>query len=109
MTQIPNRTKLRTTPIINKYLMRAKKALGQNFLIDSTVLSGIVTAADITAGDQVIEIGPGIGSLTEQLLVAGAKVLAYEVDTDLEPILMSELPAKIAGQPLAARYKLLLK
>ncbi len=109
MTEIPIGSKLRTTAIINKYLMRAKKALGQNFLIDPTILSGIVTAADITPGDQVIEIGPGIGSLTEQLLVAGAKVLAYEVDTDLEPILMAELPTKIADKPLAERFKLLLK
>ena len=76
-----------TQAIVNRYFMHAKKNLGQNFLVDLAAIKGIVEAADIQVGDQVIEIGPGIGSLTEQLLLAGAKVLAYEVDQDLPEIL----------------------
>lgn len=70
---------------------------------------GIVESADIQPGDQVIEIGPGIGSLTEQLLLAGAKVFAYEVDDSLPEILHNELPKKIGDAPLDERFKLILK
>lgn len=107
--RIPIGSPLRTQAIINRYFLRAKKRLGQNFLVDPEAIQGIVRAAQIQPGDQVIEVGPGIGSLTEYLLLAGAKVLAYEVDPQLVPILKNELPARIAGQPLRARFKLLLK
>lgn len=106
---IPIGTPVRTQAIVNRYFVKAKKNLGQNFLVDQNAILGIVEAANIQPGDQVIEIGPGIGSLTEQLLLAGAKVLAYEVDRDLPAILQNELPQKIADQPLEARFKLLLK
>lgn len=100
---------VRTQAIVNRYFIKAKKNLGQNFLVDHQAVMGIIEAAEIEAGDQVIEIGPGIGSLTEQLLLAGAKVFAYEVDDSLPEILANELPAKIAGADLASRFKLLLK
>lgn len=106
---IPIGTPVRTQAIVNRYFVKAKKNLGQNFLVDQDAILGIVQAADIQPGDQVIEIGPGIGSLTEQLLLAGAKVFAYEVDQDLPEILQNELPAKIDDQPLASRFKLMLK
>lgn len=60
---------------------RAKKGLSQNFLIDGNVLRRIVQAAQIAPGDRVIEIGPGPGALTEQLLLAGAEVIAIELDS----------------------------
>ena len=108
-TEIPIGSPVRTQAIINRYFMKAKKSLGQNFLVDLDVLQGIVQAAAIKPGDQVIEIGPGIGSLTEQLLNAGAKVFAYEVDENLPEVLQNELPAKINGMPLKQCFKLKMK
>ena len=89
---LPIASRVRTQAIVNRYLVQAHKNLGQNFLIDTEAVRSIVAAAEIKEGDQVIEIGPGIGSLTEQLLLAGAKVLAYEVDDSLQQILHNELP-----------------
>lgn len=106
---IPIGSSVRTQAIVNRYFVKAKKNLGQNFLVDQTAILGIVEAAGIKKDDQVIEIGPGIGSLTEQLLLAGAKVFAYEVDDSLPTILQNELPKKIDDQPLASRFKILLK
>ncbi|KWU09447.1 16S rRNA (adenine(1518)-N(6)/adenine(1519)-N(6))-dimethyltransferase RsmA [Lactobacillus crispatus] len=106
---IPIGSPVRTQAIVNRYFVKAKKNLGQNFLVDQTAILGIVEAAGIKKDDQVIEIGPGIGSLTEQLLLAGAKVFAYEVDDSLPTILQNELPKKIDDQPLASRFKILLK
>lgn len=106
---IPIGSPVRTQAIVNRYFVKAKKNLGQNFLVDQTAILGIVEAAGIKKDDQVIEIGPGIGSLTEQLLLAGAKVFAYEVDDSLPMILQNELPKKIDDQPLASRFKILLK
>ncbi len=105
-TEIPIGSPVRTQAIINRYFMKAKKSLGQNFLVDLDALHGIVKAAAIKPDDQVIEIGPGIGSLTEQLLDAGAKVFAYEVDENLLKVLQNELPKKINGYPLDQRFKL---
>ena len=106
---MPIANPVRTQAIVNRYFMHAKKNLGQNFLVDIAAIKGIVTAANIQPGDQVIEIGPGIGSLTEQLLLAGAKVLAYEVDEDLPEILHNELPHTVDNQPLTDRFKLVMK
>lgn len=106
---IPIGSPVRTQAIVNRYFVKAKKNLGQNFLVDQTAILGIVEAAGIKKDDQVIEIGPGIGSLTEQLLLAGAKVFAYEVDDSLPTILQNELPKKIDDQPLASCFKILLK
>ena len=106
---IPIGSPVRTQAIVNRYFVKAKKNLGQNFLVDQTAILGIVEAAGIKKDDQVIEIGPGIGSLTEQLLLAGAKVFAYEADDSLPTILQNELPKKIDDQPLASRFKILLK
>lgn len=107
--EIPIGSAVRTEAIINRYFVRAKKNLGQNFLVDVDAIKGIVEAAGVQADDQVIEIGPGIGSLTEQLLLAGAKVFAYEVDENLPQVLQNELPAQINGASLNERFKLLMK
>lgn len=87
--EIGSRT--RTRAIMEKYGIRTKKSFGQNFLTDLNVLKNIVEAADITANDNVIEIGPGIGALTEQLAQAGGEVLALEIDQDLIPVLKEVL------------------
>lgn len=63
--------------------MKTKKYLGQNFLINETILPKIIEAADISKDDTIIEVGPGFGILTEALLDAGAKVYAIEKDFDL--------------------------
>ncbi|WEV36703.1 16S rRNA (adenine(1518)-N(6)/adenine(1519)-N(6))-dimethyltransferase RsmA [Lactobacillus sp. ESL0677] len=107
--EIPIGSPIRTQAIINRYFVKAKKNLGQNFLVDLDAIQGIVEAAQIQPGDQVIEIGPGIGSLTEQLLYAGAKVFAYEVDDDLPEILNNELPRQIDGVPIKERFELMMK
>lgn len=106
---IPIGSPVRTQAIVNRYFVKAKKNLGQNFLIDHNAIMGIVEAAQVKPGDQVIEIGPGIGSLTEQLLLADAKVFAYEVDDSLPEILHNELPQTIDGEDLDSRFKLMLK
>ncbi|NMV52604.1 16S rRNA (adenine(1518)-N(6)/adenine(1519)-N(6))-dimethyltransferase RsmA [Lactobacillus reuteri] len=87
--EIGSRT--RTRAIMEKYGIRTKKNFGQNFLTDLNVLKNIVEAADITANDNVIEIGPGIGALTEQLAQAAGEVLALEIDQDLIPVLKEVL------------------
>ncbi len=64
-------------------LPHAKKSLGQNFLIDASVVKKIIEAAGIQKGEKVLEIGPGTGLLTEALVAAGAQVIAIELDHDL--------------------------
>ena len=68
-------------------IANAKKKLGQHFLIDSFVLSKIIAAAEISPGDFVLEIGPGIGGMTQALLNRGARVTAVELDKQLVPVL----------------------
>lgn len=87
--EIGSRT--RTRAIMEKYGIHTKKAFGQNFLTDLNVLKNIVSAAEITRDDNVIEIGPGIGALTEQLAQAAGEVLALEIDQDLIPVLAEAL------------------
>ena len=77
----------RTRAIMKEYGIHAKKGFGQNFLTDLNVLKNIVKAAAITKEDNVIEIGPGLGALTEQLAQAAGQVVALEIDTDLLPVL----------------------
>ena len=79
----------RTREIIEKYQIRAKKNFGQNFLVDASIAKRI--AQTIPEDGVVIEIGPGIGSLTEQLAQHSSQVIAYEVDERLLPILKEEL------------------
>ena len=81
----------RTKEVLAKYNMSAKKKFGQNFLIDSHVLEGIVEAAGVTKDDLVLEIGPGIGSLTQYLAEAAGKVIAVEIDKTLLPVLADTL------------------
>ncbi|MBO1515115.1 16S rRNA (adenine(1518)-N(6)/adenine(1519)-N(6))-dimethyltransferase RsmA [Metabacillus bambusae] len=84
-------TPVRTKAILEKYGFSFKKSLGQNFLIEPNILSRIVDHADVTDKTGVIEIGPGIGALTEQLARRAKKVVAYEIDQRLLPILNETL------------------
>jgi len=81
----------RTKEILQTYGFSFKKSLGQNFIIDANILQKIIASADITPTSGVIEIGPGIGSLTEQLAIHAKKVLAFEIDQRLLPILAETL------------------
>jgi len=80
-------TPIRTRAILEKYDFAFKKSLGQNFLIDRNILQRIIHASGIQNSSSVIEIGPGIGSLTEQLARAAKQVVAFEIDKRLLPIL----------------------
>ena len=76
-----------TRKIIQKYGIRADKSLGQNFLIDEEAVEGIIGASNITNQDLIIEIGPGLGTLTEGLLEKAGKVICVEIDTRMIKIL----------------------
>ena len=77
----------KTKELLNKYGLYAKKGFGQNFLVDDSVLEKIVDAGNLSSSDTVIEIGPGIGNLTEYLLNRAGKVIAFEIDKDMVNIL----------------------
>lgn len=81
----------RVSEILKKYGFRFSKALGQNFLIDGNIVAKIVDAAEITKDDYVLEIGPGIGTLTEELSLRAKKVLSVEIDNRLKPMLQETI------------------
>lgn len=76
-------TPTRTKAIMRKHNLSLKKSLGQNFLIDQNILQHIVQAAELSATSAVLEIGPGIGALTERLAQAAERVVAVEIDRHL--------------------------
>ena len=80
-----------TKEIINKYSFAFQKKFGQNFLIDANILENIVGAAEISKEDFVLEIGPGIGTMTQYLCEAAGQVVAVEIDKMLIPILQDTL------------------
>lgn len=80
-----------TRDIVKKYGFKFTKSLGQNFLIDDSVLMDIVEGAEVGKEDFIIEIGPGVGTLTRELLKRAKRVCAIELDSDLLPILQEEL------------------
>ncbi|HDK7139178.1 TPA: 16S rRNA (adenine(1518)-N(6)/adenine(1519)-N(6))-dimethyltransferase RsmA [Clostridium botulinum] len=82
---------MNTKEIVNKYEFKFNKNLGQNFLIDESVLEDIIEGAEINKEDTVIEIGPGVGTLTKELLERAKEVYSIELDGDLIPILQEEL------------------
>lgn len=84
-------TPSRTREILKKYGFAFKKSLGQNFLVDPNVLNRITEAAGLTKETAAIEIGPGIGALTEHLARKAGKVVAFEIDKRLLPILKDTL------------------
>ncbi|ACA56864.1 16S rRNA (adenine(1518)-N(6)/adenine(1519)-N(6))-dimethyltransferase RsmA [Clostridium botulinum] len=82
---------MNTKEIVNKYEFKFNKNLGQNFLVDESVLEDIIKGAEISKEDTVIEIGPGVGTLTKELLERAKEVYSIELDGDLIPILQEEL------------------
>ena len=84
-------TPKRTKEILDKYGFSFKKSLGQNFLIDTNILRNIVEYGEVSEKTAAIEIGPGIGALTEQIAKRAGKVFAFEIDQRLLPILEDTL------------------
>ena len=80
-----------TIEILQKYDFRFQKKFGQNFLIDTHVLEKIISSAGITKDDFVLEIGPGIGTMTQYLCESAREVMAVEIDKNLIPILSDTL------------------
>lgn len=80
-----------TRDIVRRYGFKFSKSLGQNFLIDNSVLEDIISSANVSSDDVVLEIGPGVGTLTRELLKNAKKVYAVELDSTLIPILKEEL------------------
>lgn len=80
-----------TIEVLQKYHFVFQKRFGQNFLIDTHVLDKIIAASDITKDDMVLEIGPGIGTMTQYLAEAAREVVAVEIDSTLLPILKDTL------------------
>lgn len=83
-----------TRSILEKYGLQPKKSLGQNFLIDRNIRDKIIDAAAITQNDVVLEIGPGVGTLTEELARRAARVIAVELDGGLVQVLRDRLPSE---------------
>ena len=80
-----------TVAVLQKYNFNFQKKFGQNFLINTSVLEDIISEADVTEDDMVLEIGPGIGTMTQYLCEAARQVIAVEIDTNLIPILQDTL------------------
>ena len=80
-----------TKHILKSFNIHMSKRLGQNFLIDESIVQGIVEAAEIKPGEKVLEIGPGIGTLTQGIAEAGAEVVAVELDKKLPAVLAETL------------------
>lgn len=84
-------TPAKTREIMSRFDISPNKSLGQNFLIDSNILDKIVAAGEVTKEDQVIEIGPGLGSLTQKLAEEAGRLTVIEKDRQLLPVLKENL------------------
>ena len=80
-----------TIEVLQKYNFNFQKKFGQNFLIDTGILEEIIDSAGITEDDMILEIGPGIGTMTQYLCESARQVIAVEIDTNLIPILKDTL------------------
>ncbi|MCI9429757.1 MAG: 16S rRNA (adenine(1518)-N(6)/adenine(1519)-N(6))-dimethyltransferase RsmA [Lachnospiraceae bacterium] len=89
MAELGNPTK--TIEVLKKYKLQFQKRYGQNFLVDSNILEKIIEAAQITKEDLVLEIGPGIGTMTQYLAEHAEEVIAVEIDKTLIPVLQDTL------------------
>ncbi|WP_018086064.1 16S rRNA (adenine(1518)-N(6)/adenine(1519)-N(6))-dimethyltransferase RsmA [Desulfurispora thermophila] len=83
----------RVQALMQKYGLKARKSLGQNFLVDQNIVQKIVDAAGLTPSDTVVEIGPGLGVLTARLAQKAGRVIAVEIDQHLIPVLQENLAA----------------
>lgn len=82
---------LNTKKIIETFNVRPIKSLGQNFLVDNNVIQKIISVSEIDKDDVIVEVGPGVGSLTYQLAQIGSKIIAVEIDKYLIPLLNENL------------------
>ncbi|MCC0645857.1 MULTISPECIES: 16S rRNA (adenine(1518)-N(6)/adenine(1519)-N(6))-dimethyltransferase RsmA [unclassified Clostridioides] len=80
-----------TKEVVQKHNFKFSKSLGQNFLIDSNIIDKILDGARVAEGDNIIEVGPGIGTLTREMGKVAEKVVAIEIDKNLIPILKDTL------------------
>ena len=85
------KTSSRIKALLNQFNFKAKKRLGQHFLVDEAVLECILSSAELSQGDVVVEVGPGLGMLTKELAKRAAKVIAVELDSKLVGILRKQL------------------
>src|SRR4249920_707298 len=95
--------------LLESHGLSPRHALGQNFLIDHNLIKKLVDAAHVSPGDNVLEVGPGTGTLTEELLARGASVVAVEIDRDLAGLLRERLAVNerftlIEGDALAGKH-----
>ncbi|MDN8759726.1 rRNA adenine N-6-methyltransferase family protein, partial [Staphylococcus aureus] len=84
-------TPSRTRALLDQFGFNFKKSLGQNFLVDVNIIHKIIDASQIDDHTGVIEVGPGMGSLTEQLAKRAKKVMSFEIDQRLIPVLKETL------------------
>ncbi|MFA7286129.1 MAG: 16S rRNA (adenine(1518)-N(6)/adenine(1519)-N(6))-dimethyltransferase RsmA [Patescibacteria group bacterium] len=82
-----------TTELLRQYGVMPKKKFGQNFLVDDEVYDSIMTAAAVQSSDTILEIGPGVGSLTERLVAKANRVVAVEIDRELVTVLRERFAA----------------
>ncbi|MDO5034533.1 MAG: 16S rRNA (adenine(1518)-N(6)/adenine(1519)-N(6))-dimethyltransferase RsmA, partial [Actinomycetaceae bacterium] len=104
MSEVKLLTPRNVREICSALHIQPTKTLGQNFVHDAGTVRKIVTAANVTEGEHVLEIGPGLGSLTLGLLEAGARVTAIEID----PVLATALPATVSGHAPGKPLRVLL-
>lgn len=95
--------------ILKENNLNAKKQFGQNFLIDNNILNKIAHSASINSDTVIVEIGPGMGALTEKLLEKAYKVICYEIDTDMVHILQNRFSDYIKDNKLVINHKDFLK
>ena len=88
-------TLIKTKSIMKKFNIIANKRYGQNFLIDDNILENIISASDITDEDLVIEIGPGLGNLTEYILSKAKYAILVEIDPKMISVLEDRLAEEI--------------
>jgi len=99
--------------LLRRYNLRPKTSIGQHFVTDPNTIRKVVKFAGVAPGDQVLEIGPGLGALSLALLDAGARLIAVELDRSLEPVLADVLAGRearvVIADAMAVDYRRLLR
>jgi 16S rRNA (adenine1518-N6/adenine1519-N6)-dimethyltransferase len=102
-----------TRELLRRYNLRPKTSIGQHFVTDPNTIRKVVKIAGVAPGDQVLEIGPGLGALSLALLDAGARLIAVELDRSLEPVLSEVLAGRdariVIADAMAVDYRRLLR
>src|SRR3954465_14645629 len=95
--------------LLSQSSLHPRHRFGQNFMIDQNLVRIVADAGNIAAGDVIIEVGPGTGTLTEEILARGAKVIAVEIDRDLAKLLRERFASEpqfslIEGDALSSKH-----